>query len=202
MHDALRIRRAAQPPHTTQEKHMSKDDQDITDSVSILSAQAPLSKTLNCISAVLTVVRERHRYTMPAASWQNINEALEHLGEAEFRAAVLERAPRGQQPHEVEGPRFPQPDTVRIAIEVSTVTAQLLAVLSNNNKPEETLEALADHAQQGVYRPGAWEREWIAQVFPVEWWEAKTEPGDPHGREGLESVFVKPLQKTEGGKDA
>lgn len=31
------------------------------------------------------------------------------------------------------------------------------------------LLTLADHAQQGVYRPGAWERDWLMQVFGDEW---------------------------------
>ncbi len=39
------------------------------------------------------------------------------------------------------------------------------------------LAELADHAQQGVYRPGAWEREWLCQAFGWEWLE-RLEP-DP-----------------------
>jgi hypothetical protein len=31
------------------------------------------------------------------------------------------------------------------------------------------LVALADHAQQGVYRPGAWERDWLIQAFGDGW---------------------------------
>lgn len=30
---------------------------------------------------------------------------------------------------------------------------------------------LLDHADQGVYRPGAWEREWLCQAFGYDWVE-------------------------------
>ena len=33
------------------------------------------------------------------------------------------------------------------------------------------LTELADHAQQGVYRPGAWEREWLCRAFGYDWLE-------------------------------
>jgi hypothetical protein len=40
---------------------------------------------------------------------------------------------------------------------------------------------LADHAQQGVYQNGGWERQWIVQAFGDGWLE-RTEPGDPYDR--------------------
>jgi hypothetical protein len=30
---------------------------------------------------------------------------------------------------------------------------------------------LIDHAQQGIFRPGAWERSWLCQVFGEDWLE-------------------------------
>jgi hypothetical protein len=40
---------------------------------------------------------------------------------------------------------------------------------------------LADHAQQGVYQNGGWERQWIVQAFGDGWLQ-RTEPGDPYDR--------------------
>lgn len=40
---------------------------------------------------------------------------------------------------------------------------------------------LADHAQQGVYQNGGWERQWVVQAFGDGWLE-RTEPGDPYDR--------------------
>jgi hypothetical protein len=39
------------------------------------------------------------------------------------------------------------------------------------------LVKLADHAQQGVHRPGAWERDWLHQAFGYGW-HARLEPED------------------------
>jgi hypothetical protein len=50
----------------------------------------------------------------------------------------------------------------RLIVELSARTVDLLRVLGD---PTEVLQRLADHAQQGVYRPGAWERDWIVQAF-------------------------------------
>jgi hypothetical protein len=41
------------------------------------------------------------------------------------------------------------------------------------------LVELADHAQQGVYRPGAWEREWLCRAFGYGWLE-RLEPDPEH----------------------
>ena len=40
---------------------------------------------------------------------------------------------------------------------------------------------LADHAQQGVYQNGGWERQWVVQAFGDGFLE-RTEPGDPYDR--------------------
>jgi hypothetical protein len=33
----------------------------------------------------------------------------------------------------------------------------------------DAVAVLIDHAQQGVYRPGSWERSWLMSVFGDEW---------------------------------
>jgi hypothetical protein len=43
------------------------------------------------------------------------------------------------------------------------------------------LMQLADHAKQGVYQNGGWERQWVVQAFGDGWLE-RTEPGDPYDR--------------------
>lgn len=59
----------------------------------------------------------------------------------------------------------------KITVEVSDEVYALLEVLTKGDswRAEETVEGvveeLIDHAQQGVYRPCAWERDWLAQVF-------------------------------------
>jgi hypothetical protein len=79
---------------------------------------------------------------------------------------------------------------MKIEIEIADNVAELLATLADgeahfyaqhsaglrraadrslaqslDEKVRTVLLRLADHAQQGVYRPGAWERQWITQVF-------------------------------------
>jgi hypothetical protein len=62
--------------------------------------------------------------------------------------------------------------TITLPIDV----ARRLAVLSPDAEESSiepavvrVLSVLADHAQQGVYRPGSWERPWLCQVFGDEW---------------------------------
>ncbi len=43
------------------------------------------------------------------------------------------------------------------------------------------LMQLADHATQGVFVNGGWERRWVVQAFGDGWLE-RTEPGDPYER--------------------
>jgi len=60
-----------------------------------------------------------------------------------------------------------------ITITVSDEVAARLAVLGGAGESAaavaEVVAVLVDHAQQGVYRPGANEREWVCQVFGYEW---------------------------------
>jgi hypothetical protein len=57
---------------------------------------------------------------------------------------------------------------------------------------ELVLEKLADHAQQGVYRPGAWERAWTEQAFGP--FEDELEPDDAPGRLSADGrvIFQRP----------
>lgn len=82
---------------------------------------------------------------------------------------------------------------ITITIEVSDTVYKLLQVLDPHGSAEVVLLTLADHAQQGVYRPGSWERDWLVSVFGSEWIE-RLEPGDPYGRPDS-PMFQRPKQK-------
>lgn len=83
----------------------------------------------------------------------------------------------------------------RITIDIDDTVYELLEVLTHGEYAPESVEAvigqLIDHAQQGVYRPGAWERDWLRQAFGDDW-TAYLEPGDPYGRADCESIFQRP----------
>lgn len=66
----------------------------------------------------------------------------------------------------------------QITVEVSDTVYSLLEVLG---EPQAVVAQLIDHAQQGVYRPGAWERAWICQAFGYDFHD-RLEPGDPYDR--------------------
>ena len=73
-----------------------------------------------------------------------------------------------------------------ITLEIGDTLYALLEVLTRGESaPQRTVEGviyeLIDHAQQGVYRPGAWERDWLCRVFGDDW-TRHMEPGDPYGR--------------------
>jgi len=59
--------------------------------------------------------------------------------------------------------------TVTLPVEQFRRLAVLAADPSDPAAVAGVLATLADHAQQGVYRPGAWEREWVCQVFGDDW---------------------------------
>jgi hypothetical protein len=73
----------------------------------------------------------------------------------------------------------------KITVEVTDVVYELLEVLTKGECCPRTVARvvleLIDHAQQGVYRPGSWERDWLRQAFSDDWIE-HLEPGDPYGR--------------------
>ena len=85
----------------------------------------------------------------------------------------------------------------KLIVEVDDVVYSLLEVLARGpsglGSVEGVVHELIDHAQQGVYRPGAWERDWLTQAFGSEFVHL-LEPGDPYGREGCESVFMRPTK--------
>jgi len=64
------------------------------------------------------------------------------------------------------------PDEVTVTVTLHARAAKNLEVLG---ELAAVLERLADHAQQGVYRPGSWERPWLMQAFGDEWL-ARVEP--------------------------
>ncbi len=74
-----------------------------------------------------------------------------------------------------------QEKQIIVTITISETVHGLLAVLDERGDVDEVIQRLVDHAQQGVYRPGSWERGWLEQVFGADW-QARLEPGDPYGR--------------------
>ena len=83
----------------------------------------------------------------------------------------------------------------RITIELDGIDYDLLQVLMCGpyapQSVEEVVGQLIDHARQGVYRPGAWERDWLRQAFGDDW-TAYLDPGDPYGRADCEHIFERP----------
>ena len=69
---------------------------------------------------------------------------------------------------------------MKVTINLSARVAALLAALDERGDVKSVIDKLIDHAQQGVYRPGAWERDWIVQAFGDEF-EARleTDPETP-----------------------
>ena len=86
----------------------------------------------------------------------------------------------------------------QITIDVADTVVALLEVLTKGECAPQSVEdvvlKLIDHAQQGVYRPGAWERGWLLQAFGDDW-TAYLEPGDPFGRADCERIFQRPRRK-------
>jgi hypothetical protein len=83
-----------------------------------------------------------------------------------------------------------------IAIEISQTVYDLLEVLARDweaKSVEDVVAQLVDHAQQGVYRPGAWERRWLCQAFGEEW-IGEMEQGDPYGRAAA-TGGIQPFQR-------
>lgn len=85
-----------------------------------------------------------------------------------------------------------------VTVNVSETVYALLAVLGHTEgfapAPVAAVVAtLIDHAQQGVYRPGSWERGWLIQAFGDEWL-SQLEPGDPYGRDDERAgrIFQRP----------
>ena len=62
-----------------------------------------------------------------------------------------------------------QPNHVAITVHLPDEWVRNLEALVDPGRGLDDVAAvlaeLADHAQQGVYRPGAWERGWLRQAF-------------------------------------
>ncbi len=75
------------------------------------------------------------------------------------------------------------PQLVSITVQLPEEWVRNLRALvdptSGLNDVPAVLVDLADHAQQGVYRPGAWEREWLCQALGYGWLE-RLEPDPEH----------------------
>lgn len=88
-----------------------------------------------------------------------------------------------------------------ITIRISGETAARLAVLADPAgfgpvTVEGVIAELIDHAQQGVYRPGAWERGWLCQAFGEDWL-ARVEPDDrPERMSGGDVIFDRPRRSS------
>jgi len=81
-----------------------------------------------------------------------------------------------------------------ITLELDPTVYSLLEVLTRGESaPVDSVEGviykLIDHAQQGVHRPGAWEREWLTQAFGDDWMIEQLEPGDPYGRPATRNEY-------------
>lgn len=62
-----------------------------------------------------------------------------------------------------------------------TISEKDFDLLSSLGKVEHVLAKLADHAAQGVRRPGAWENEWIKQAFGNEFEDRIEQDPATHG---------------------
>jgi hypothetical protein len=82
-----------------------------------------------------------------------------------------------------------------VTLQISDTVYALLQVLTRPEHGPATVEGvihqLIDHAQQGVYRPGAWERGWLEASFGMDW-QKFLQPGDPYGNAGCEHIFQQP----------
>ena len=76
-----------------------------------------------------------------------------------------------------------EPENVTVTLLFTPEVAARLLAIADPGWPERTIEGvlyeLADHAQQAVYRPGAWERPWMCQAFGEGWLE-NLEPDPEH----------------------
>jgi len=87
-------------------------------------------------------------------------------------------------------------DRITIPLAIPAWEAERLSALID---PDQGLPDLAaviaeilDHVQQGVYRPGAWEREWLCQALGYDWL-ARVEPDDrPERMPGGRVIFDRP----------
>lgn len=95
----------------------------------------------------------------------------------------------------------PDEPPISITLSISARTARHLAALTGGDFGPEDIESvickLIDHAQQGVYRPGANEREWVCQMFGYDW-PANVEPDADGPRYQGKPVFDRPREREAG----
>lgn len=75
-------------------------------------------------------------------------------------------------------------ENVTLGITISPEVAAKLRVLVGNDTGIPDLAGLVlrilDHVQQAVYRPGAWERQWLIQALGESWLErVESDPAFP-----------------------
>lgn len=81
----------------------------------------------------------------------------------------------------------PREETRSVRLRFFSGTWKRLEALADSycdGRVDQLIRELLDHVDQGIYRPGSWERAWLAQVFgdeAVE--EAMLEGPDPHTEE-------------------
>jgi hypothetical protein len=90
--------------------------------------------------------------------------------------------------------------TEKIVVELDTRTLHNLRALTGGRYGPETVQGvigkLVDHANQGVYRPGAWERDWLCSAFGYDWTEGlETDPRPDH------HMFQRPRGDELGGRN-
>jgi hypothetical protein len=85
-----------------------------------------------------------------------------------------------------------------ITVDVPDEWVALLRVLGPEHQHDdvavrEVILELIDHAQQGVYRPGSWERPWLEHAFGDEW-QRHLEP-DPERTGDGRIIFQRPRRR-------
>jgi hypothetical protein len=92
---------------------------------------------------------------------------------------------------------MPETRKIEVTIRLGAVAHRLIQQIDRNCSVEEIIERICDHVQQGVYRPGAWERPWLVQCVGDDF-EGNLQQGDPYALDeaydplGLRSPFQKP----------
>lgn len=84
---------------------------------------------------------------------------------------------------------MPDEPEITVTLTFPRLIAERLAALDDPERAGAPLEervttvldVLADHAQQGVVRRGAWERGWLLQAFGYDWLDhMEPDPEGPH----------------------
>lgn len=95
------------------------------------------------------------------------------LGEAQFLlgelAAIIGRLDSSEEHRIMPEITITIPDEVAERLAVLTDPSMLTSAATAADSARDAVAVLIDHAQQGVYRPGAWEREWLCQAFGYDW---------------------------------